>query len=145
MDHLQGCSDTQVLSCLLLQLVAVIKISARLIIAGFQFNLQVCHLAKLTLELAPTSGNFPKPSHSIGNVQAPWALSPAVLAPPCWALAVQVQGSLWRRTTSRPPAWGYLPLGPFAIGHWGTDNFSSPGASVPRLPSPGREPSTSQL
>lgn len=61
MDHLQGCSDTQVLSCLLLQLVAVIKVSATLIIAGLQLNLQVCHLAKLTLELAPSSGNFPKP------------------------------------------------------------------------------------
>lgn len=78
MDHLQGCSDTQVLSCLLLQLVTVIKISATLIIAGLQFNLQVCHLAKLTLELAPASGNFPKPSRSVGNVWAAWTVSPAV-------------------------------------------------------------------
>lgn len=131
------------LSYLLLQFVAVIKTSAALIIAGSQLKLQVCHLAKLTLQLAPTSGTSQslcvqlEGVGSMGTVLAVLALS--------WGLAVPVQSSLWRglKADALPGVTCHSGHLPRAIGGHALLQMS---LFLPApCSSPGKEPSTSQL
>lgn len=108
---------------------AVIKISATLVIAGLQFNLQVCHLAELTLELAPTSGNFPKPLCSVGNVRAAW--SPSSLLAGVWQCKHDAAFGAGLRADALP--WGTCHLGhlPQATGDQ-TSSFLQAPLSHPR-------------
>lgn len=108
---------------------AVIKISATLVIAGLQLNLQVCHLAELTLELAPTSGNFPKPLCSVGNVRAAWL--PSSLLAGVWQCKHDAAFGAGLRADALP--WGTCHLGhlPQATGDQ-TSSFLQAPLSHPR-------------
>lgn len=115
-----------VLSYLLLQFMAAIIISATVIISVLLLNFHVCNLANLTLQLSLTSGNFPKPLRSAGNMLA--ARTPT----PAWGMAMGVQSSPWRRTKSKPLAWGDVccHVGHLAQPTAHPDSFFSPGASA---------------